>query len=126
MRNGELWLLVTKGCSVGALGICPNVPRGHCQCSQGPLEMPTGGLPRQGGYSLSLTLRKLGTNEHKDEDALSPLEIAAEINAEKVARAAEEAATPAGSPQVERSPEAESPRTGAQWVWAGQGGGGRS
>ena len=33
MRKGELWLLVTKGCSVGALGICPNVPREHCGAS---------------------------------------------------------------------------------------------
>ena len=33
MGNGELWLLVIKGCSVGALGICPNVPRGHCGAS---------------------------------------------------------------------------------------------
>ena len=81
---------------------------------------------RHGHNSNRLILRELRTNEHKDEDALSTLETAAEINAEKVARAAEEAATPAGSPQVERSPEAESPRTGAQWVWAGQGGGGRS
>ena len=73
---------------------------------------PTGRLIRQGGYSLCLTLWELGTNEHKDEDALSTLEIAAEINAEKVARAAEEAAAPAGSPQDERSPEAESPAAG--------------
>ena len=33
MRKGELWLLVTKGCSVGALGICPNVPRERCGAS---------------------------------------------------------------------------------------------
>lgn len=33
MRKGELWLLIIKGCSVGALGICPNVPRGHCGAS---------------------------------------------------------------------------------------------
>jgi hypothetical protein len=73
--------------------------------------------PRHGRNSLSLTLRELGTNEYKDEDALSTLEIAAEINAEKVARAAEEAATPAGSPQVERSPEAESPAAGWGQGW---------
>ena len=126
MRKGELWLLVTKGCSVGALGICPNVPRGHCQCSQGPLEMPTGGLPRQGGYIPSLNLRELGTNEHKVEDALSPLEITVEIDAEKAARPAEGVVASSVRSQDKRAPEGESPKTGAQWVWAGQGGGGRS
>jgi len=72
--------------------------------------------PRHGRNSLRLTLRDLGINEHKDEDALSTLEIAAEINAEKIARTAEEAAAPAGSPRDERVPEGESPKTGVQWV----------
>ena len=78
--------------------------------------MPTGGLPRQGGYSLSLTLRELGTNEHKDEDALSTLEIAVEIDEEKATRPAKGAAAPAASSQGKRVPEGESPKTGVQWV----------
>jgi hypothetical protein len=58
----------------------------------------------------------LGTNEHKDEDALSPLEIAAEIDEEKAARPAEGAAAPTASSQGKRVPEGESPKTGVQWV----------
>jgi len=88
--------------------------------------MPTGGLPRQGGYIPSLNLRELGTNEHKVEDALSPLEITVEIDAEKAARPAEGVVASSVRSQDKRAPEGESPKTGAQWVWAGQGGGGRS
>jgi hypothetical protein len=88
-------------------------------------KKPAGRPPRHGHNSLSLTLRELGTNEHKDEDALSILEIAAEIDAEKAARPAEGAAALAASSQDKRSPEGESSKPGAQWVWAGQEGGGR-
>jgi hypothetical protein len=82
------------------------------------------------GYKR-LTLRESETNEHnehnehKDKDALSTLEIAAEINAAKVARAAEEDTASSVGSQDKRSPEGESSKPGAQWVWAGQEGGGR-
>ena len=81
--------------------------------------------PRHGRNSLSLTLRELGTNEHKVEDALSPLEITVEIDAEKAARPAEGVVASSVRSQDKRAPEGESPKTSAQWVRAGQGGGGR-
>jgi len=64
---------------------------------------------RHGHNSNRLILRELRTNEHKDEDALSTLETAAEINAEKVARPAEGVVACSVSSQDERTPEGESP-----------------
>ena len=87
-----------------------------------------GRLPRHGRNGRSLILREPGTDEPKDGDVLSTLEIAAKFGAEKVARQAERALAPAGSPQVKRSPEGESlaaGKAGAQRVWVGHGGGGR-
>ena len=49
--------------------------------------------------------RDMGINEHKDEDALSTLEIAVEIDAEKAARPAEGVVAPAASSQGALSPE---------------------
>lgn len=70
---------------------------------------PSARIPRHGGHGPSLTIRELGTDEHEDEDNLSTLEIAVEINSEKVVRAAGEAAAPAGNPQDGRSPKGENP-----------------
>jgi len=58
----------------------------------------------------------LGTNEHKDEDALSTLEIAVEIDEEKAARPAEGVVASSVRSQDKRAPEGESPKTGVQWV----------
>ena len=72
--------------------------------------------PRHGRNSLRLTLRDLGINEHKVEDALSPLEITVEIDAEKAARPAEGVVASSVRSQDKRAPEGESPKTGVQWV----------
>jgi hypothetical protein len=77
-------------------------------------KKPAGRPPGQGGYCLSLILRGLRINERTDKDALSTLEIAAEINAEKIARPAEGVVASSVSSQDKRSPEGESPMTGAQ------------
>ena len=60
---------------------------------------------RHGRNSLRLTLRELGINERKDEDALFTPEIAAEIQAEKIARSAEGVVARAASSQGALSPE---------------------
>ncbi|MCJ7589041.1 MAG: hypothetical protein MUQ00_14250 [Candidatus Aminicenantes bacterium] len=59
-------------------------------------------------------------------DVLAMVDSAAEIDTEKVARPAEGVVASSVRSQDKRAPEGESPKTGAQWVWAGQGGGGRS
>jgi hypothetical protein len=64
--------------------------------------------------SLRLDLQALGISKRAGERVLSPLEIAAEIDAEKVEKSAGKAQERAESPQGGQSPEAESPGQGSE------------
>ena len=91
-------------------------------------KLPSGRQYRWAMKEVSQVRERLITKYGGDKiepDVLAMVDSAVEIDAEKAARPAEGVVASSVRSQDKRAPEGESPKTGAQWVRAGQGGGGR-